>query len=50
MAENVTTKHKPADDGGVFCRYENDDTGQSEIRISSDGLGTGGFYSCSAEL
>ena len=29
MAENITTKHKPADDGGIFCRYENDDTGQT---------------------
>ena len=29
MAENITKKHRSAGDGGVFCRYENDDTGQS---------------------
>ena len=29
MAENITTKHRSAGDGGVFCRYENNSTGQT---------------------
>lgn len=29
MAVNITTKHRSAGDGGVFCRYENNNTGQS---------------------
>lgn len=29
MADIITTAHKPASDGGVFCRYNNQTTGGS---------------------
>ena len=29
MAENITTQHTSAGDGGMFCRYTNENTGQT---------------------
>lgn len=29
MAENITTNHKDAGDGGMYCRYTNQSTGQT---------------------